>query len=86
MGGQIVLQNGEICHGRVHHRRETTVAVLGHNNVSAPSKVLSESLSLDFPHSLIHREWHTVARDDGIEYDVRVGELLVHAVESLDEL
>ena len=40
VGAQIVLEDGEVRHGRVHHLREVVVGELGRDEVPAPELVL----------------------------------------------
>ena len=86
-----VFEDGEVRHGSVYHLREVVVGELGRDEVPAPELLLGHAttlvhLLLDVAHGAVHGEGHTIARDDRIVDDVRVGELFVHHVERLDEL
>jgi len=91
MGGEEVLENGKVGHGRVHHLREMVVGELGRDEVPAPELLFAQSsapvhLLLHVAYGAVHGEGHAIARDNGVVDDVRVGELFVHHVECLDEL
>lgn len=42
--------------------------------------------SLDLAYALVNRKRHSVPRDDWVEDDIGVGELLVHVVQRFHEL
>ena len=83
VGGEVVLEDGKVRHGRVHHLREVVVGELGGDEVPAPEMLLAPAaalvqLLLDVAHGAVHGERHAVPRDDGVVDDVGVRELLVH--------
>ena len=85
MCSEEVLEDGEICHGRVHHLLKVIICKLGSDEVSAPELVVAAAaalvqLFLNIAHGTVHGERHAVARDDGIVDDVWICELLVHHV------
>jgi hypothetical protein len=85
VGSEVVLEDGKVRHGRVHHLREVVVGELGGDEVSAPELLLAPAaalvqLLLDVAHGAVHGERHAVARDDGVVDNVWVRELLVHHV------
>ena len=91
MRAEEVLEDGKVRHGRVHHLREAVVGELGHDEVPAPELVLTQAspfvhFLLYVAHRPVRREWHAVARDDGVVDDVRICELFVHHLERLNEL
>ena len=86
MSRQVVLDDGEVRHGGVGHGRVVRVPVLGYDEVAAPGAALVEAMALDFADALVHREGHAVTGDEGVEDDVRRGELLDHDVERFHEL
>ncbi len=88
---EVVLEDGEVGHGRVRHLRKVVVCELGGDEVAAPELVLAHAaalvqLLLDVAHRAVHGERHPVPRDDRVVHDVRVRELLVHHVERFDGL
>jgi len=68
----------------VHHPSEWVLVIFRDNNVTAPSSLFYECLTLDITNALINRKWHPVAGDDGVENDIGVLELAVHAIEGFD--
>lgn len=86
VGEEEVFENGEVGHGRVDHRSEGVVAVLGDNNVAPPCERLLERLALDVLDAFVDGEGHPISGNRRVENDVGICELLVHPIESLDKL
>ena len=85
VGGEVVLEDRKVRHGRVHHLRKVVVGELGCDEVAAPEVVLAPAaalvhLLLNVAHGAVHGERHAVARDDGVVDNVGVRELLIHHV------
>ena len=86
MGEEEVFEDSEVGHGRIDHRGERDVTVLGDNDVTPPSMGLLECLALNVLDTLVHGEGHPISGYRRVENDVGIGKLLVHPVESLNKL
>ena len=83
---EIIFEDGEVRHRCIDHRRERIIAVFCNDDIAAPGYLFFKVPSLNVTDTFVDGELHAVPRNSGIEDDVRVGELLVHAVQGFDEL
>ena len=86
MGQEVIFKDGEVSHRGVDHRREGTITIFCHDNIASPGVFFFESSSLDIAKGLIDWKLHSITRDCGIENDIRVRKLAIHAVECFDKL
>lgn len=86
MSYQIIFDDGKIGHCRVRHGRKGVFAILRDDNVASPGNNFLEIPSLDLAYAFVDREWHSITRDGWVKYYVRIGKLLVHAVQCFDQL
>jgi len=77
-----ILHDGKVSHRCVHERIKWTIVVikLPNDDVPSPSILFAKIRVLDIPNAFVDRERHSVTRDGGIVYDVRMAEFPIHAV------
>ena len=84
---QPILDERKISDGDVDHVRVFRVAIFGDDETSPPSSsLLEEIVALEAMAIFIHREWVAIPGHGGIEYDERLGEVLRHTIEFVDDL
>jgi len=86
VGQEVILEDWEIRHSGIDHRGERIVTILRDDDVATPCIFLLERTALDVLDGLVDWKWHPVTRYSWVKYDIRIGELSVHAVERFHEL